>query len=64
MSSRIADFSSYLLNEVGLSSVPSTFKGNRLKILFYYGSITYLLREHGKHFVDGVKEDNKFSKAA
>ena len=63
-SGRIADFSSYLIDEVGLSSVPFiTFKGNRFNILFYNGGITYYLHEHCKHFFDGVKEDNKLLKA-
>ena len=60
-SGRIADFSSYLIDEVCLSSVPSiTFKGNLLNIVFYNGRITCYLCEHGKHFFDGVKEGNKF----
>jgi len=63
-SGRISDFESFIVNDVGLKSVPFIpFKGNRFNILFYNGGVTYYLRDHCKRFFENVKDDNKLLKA-
>jgi len=63
-SGRISDFESFIVNDVGLKSVPFIpFKGNRFNILFYNGGVTYYLRDHCKRFFENVKDDNKLLEA-